>query len=55
MVTRPDAGEVYEFEGEGVGDDLKALRGNLRGRYEWIWGKRLEEDLAEAMKVMRGG
>ncbi len=36
VVTRPDAGEVYEFEGEGVGDDLKALKGDLRGRYEWI-------------------
>ena len=54
VVTSRDAGEVYAFEGEGVGDDLEALKGNLRGRYEWIWGKKLEEDLAEAMKVMRG-
>ncbi len=47
-----DAGEVYDLEGDGVGDDLDALRQNLRTRCKWIWEKNLGEDLTEAMSMM---
>ena len=29
------AGKVYDFEGDGVGDDLDAMRRNLRTRSNW--------------------
>lgn len=47
-----DAGKVYELEGDGVGADLDAMRKILRTRYNWMWEKKLDEDLAEAMSKM---
>ena len=52
VTTSREVGEIYEFEGDGVGDDLDKMRQNLRTRYNWIWDKKLEDDLAEATKLM---
>ena len=52
VTTSREAGQIYEFEGHGVGDDLGAMRQNLTTRYNWIWEKKLENDLAEAMEIM---
>ncbi|CAD6573689.1 MAG: hypothetical protein ASARMPREDX12_006203 [Alectoria sarmentosa] len=50
VTTSREAGELYELEAEGVGDDADALRENLRTRYRWIWEEDLEQDLAEALR-----
>ena len=52
VTTSREAGEIYEFEGKGIGDDLDAMRQNLGTRYDWIWEKKLEDDLSEAMNIM---
>ena len=54
MATSREAGEVYEYEALGIGDDREAFREDSAGRYKWIWEKRLVEDSEEAMKVLRG-
>ena len=53
VTTSRAAGEVYELEGEGTGDDMEAVRRNLDQRYKWVWNKRIEEDLETAKKFMR--
>lgn len=54
VTTSRDAGELYELEKEGVWDDVDKLRENLGTRYKWVWEKKLEEDLAEAMGMLGG-
>lgn len=53
--TSREAGELYELELEGVGDDGDRLRENLAARYGWIWEADLESDLEVAMGLLRGG
>ena len=53
VTTSRDAGEVYELEGEGTGDDIAAVKKNLDERYKWIWNKRIEEDLEFARRFMQ--
>lgn len=53
VTSSREAGELYDCEVEGTLDDKEALKRNLSGRYKWIWEKRLEEDLEEAMGVLR--
>lgn len=54
VTTSREAGEVYELEGKGIGDNLNSFQENLRTRYGWIWDQNLEEHLAEAVKLMYG-
>ena len=52
VTTSRDAGEVYDLEGEGVGDNMDAFKENLHARYQWIWEKDLEAHLQEAVQLM---
>lgn len=54
VTTSREAGELYECEAEGIQDNKEALRRNLEARYKWIWEKHLEDDLDEAMKMLKG-
>lgn len=47
-----DAGEVYGFEGKGVGDDVEILRRICGERYKSIWEEVLEDELAGAMDML---
>jgi salicylate hydroxylase len=51
--TSRDAGCLYEFQKEGVRDDVEALRNNLEGRMRWVWDIDLEKHLQEAMRIYR--
>ncbi|KAL1966024.1 hypothetical protein VTN77DRAFT_4964 [Rasamsonia byssochlamydoides] len=53
VTTSRDAGCLYEFQKEGIGDDVEALRKNLDGRMRWVWDLDLEEHLREAMRLYR--
>ena len=46
-------GELYECEMEGVGDDREAMKKTLTTRYRWIWEKRLEEDMEQAVGMLQ--
>ncbi|KAL9062368.1 MAG: hypothetical protein Q9157_008985, partial [Trypethelium eluteriae] len=52
--TSRDAGCLYEFQKEGVGDDVEALKKDLDGRMRWVWDADLEEHVGEALKTFDG-
>ena len=52
VTTSRAAGELYEFEYEGIGDDLEAVKKNLETRNDWIWEHDLEEDLNVAKELL---
>lgn len=45
---------LWEFEGEGIGDDLEALEENAVSRMTWIWDHEIREDLEKARQIMAG-
>ncbi|KAI4906707.1 hypothetical protein J4E90_010166 [Alternaria incomplexa] len=53
--TSKEAGMLWEFEGEGVGDDLEALRINAQSRMAWIWDHEISDDLTKARRMMDDG
>ncbi|KAF2993220.1 hypothetical protein E8E13_000942 [Curvularia kusanoi] len=53
--TSKEAGMLWEFEGEGVGDDLKAFEENAKTRMSWIWDHDISVDLKQAQSVMSEG
>lgn len=50
--TSREAGMLWEFEGEGVGDDLEALEKNATTRMSWIWDHDINVDLVKAQQMM---
>jgi len=55
VATSKEAGKLWEFEGEGVGDDLDALRSNALSRMDWVWDHEISEDLMTAKLMMKEG
>jgi salicylate hydroxylase len=53
--TSREAGMLWEFEGEGVDDDLDALKRNATERMDWIWDHDVKEDLEQAKKLVLEG
>lgn len=53
--TSREAGVLWDFEGEGVGDDLDALKRNALGRMDWIWDFDILEDLERAKEIITTG
>ncbi|KAI9795583.1 MAG: hypothetical protein M1835_005495 [Candelina submexicana] len=52
VVTSKEAGEVYDFEGKGIGDDLEKIKKDLDTRYDWIWEENLDQDLKDARQLL---
>ena len=52
--TSREAGQLWEFEGEGERDDLEALERNAVTRMDWIWDHEICDDLEMARGMMRG-
>jgi salicylate hydroxylase len=50
--TSKEAGMLWDFEGEGIVDDLEALEGNAVTRMSWIWDHNISEDLKKARTVL---
>ena len=48
-------GRVLDCEGKGIGEDMEKWRKDLAERHKWIWEKKLEEDLEEAVAMLEGG
>ena len=48
-------GRVLDCEGKGIGEDREKWRKDLADRHKWIWEKKLEEDLEEAVAMLEGG
>ncbi|KAF1836162.1 FAD/NAD(P)-binding domain-containing protein [Decorospora gaudefroyi] len=53
--TSREAGMLWDFEGEGVDDDLEKLEENALRRMDWIWDYEIVEDLERAKGMMEGG
>lgn len=52
--TSHEAGNVYEYAGEGIGDDEAKLIENLETRFDWLWNHDPEEDVVAARRVLAG-
>jgi len=50
--TSKEAGRLWDFEGENVGDDLVAMQQNAQNRMLWIWDFDIAQDLEKARFVM---
>lgn len=48
--TSHEAGNVYEYAGEGIGDDEAKLIENLETRFDWLWNHDPQEDVAAARR-----
>ncbi|KAF1938050.1 mannitol 1-phosphate dehydrogenase [Clathrospora elynae] len=53
VITSQEGGKLYEFE--LYGDDLDKIQEALSTRMDWIWNFNLEEQLAQAQKIMKDG
>lgn len=51
--TSREAGMLWDFEGEGVGEDLDAFELNAVERMGWIWDYNIAEDLEIALETMK--
>jgi salicylate hydroxylase len=52
--TSREAGQLWDFEGEGVSDDLEAFEKNATTRMSWIWDHEIVKDLERAKQLMAG-
>ncbi|MGJ7459315.1 salicylate 1-monooxygenase [Halomonas sp. RA08-2] len=50
--TSHEAGNVYEYAGEGIGDDEAKLIENLETRFEWLWNHDPQDDVVAARRVL---
>lgn len=50
--TSREAGQLWDLEGEGVGDDLEALERNATTRMSWIWDHNISVDLRAAQDIL---
>lgn len=50
--TSYEAGRLWEFEGQGVVDDLEALERNAVKRMDWIWDHDITMDLEDARSLV---
>ncbi|RAR09266.1 mannitol 1-phosphate dehydrogenase [Stemphylium lycopersici] len=50
--TSREAGMMWDFEGEGIGDDLEALKHNASSMLDWVWDYEILDDLTRAKGIM---
>ena len=48
MVESYKAGQLYDFELPGCGDDTKKITRSLQTRMRWIWEEDLEQEVLDA-------
>ncbi|KAF2023135.1 salicylate 1-hydroxylase-like protein [Setomelanomma holmii] len=51
--TSREAGMLWEFEGDNVGDDLEILESHAKKRMDWIWDHEIVDDLQRAVKLLK--
>ncbi|QJQ97899.1 salicylate 1-monooxygenase [Halomonas sp. PGE1] len=52
--TSHEAGNVYEYAGEGIGDDEARLIENLETRFDWLWNHDPVADVVAARRLLAG-
>ena len=52
VTTSRDAGQLYDFQKEGILDEPQKLKENIEQRMRWIWEMDTEAHCAEAIKIM---
>ncbi|WVQ75093.1 salicylate 1-monooxygenase [Cryptococcus sp. DSM 104548] len=53
VTTSYEAGQLYEYELPGVGDNLEKIKENLESRMTWIWSEDLPQELEIAKAHLR--
>ncbi|MCJ1442554.1 MAG: hypothetical protein MMC23_003050 [Stictis urceolatum] len=51
VTTSRDAGHQWEFEAEGIEDDLDKFKERLEGRLDWIWNEDVHQEFEDAKTV----
>lgn len=46
-------GEIYNFEDEGIGDNMGAMREYLAHAWDWIWNEDLNHQLAKGQLLLK--
>jgi hypothetical protein len=44
---------IYEWQADGIGDDLQKISEILPYRWDWIWDEILEDELKEAKSILK--
>ncbi|OAL51499.1 salicylate 1-hydroxylase-like protein [Pyrenochaeta sp. DS3sAY3a] len=52
--TSKEAGMLWDFEGDNIGDDLDTLEQDAMHRMDWIWDYDISEDMEQARSLMKG-
>ena len=52
VATSHEAGELWGFELNGVGDDIAKFNANLDKRMHWIWNEDLEAEVQKGKNIM---
>lgn len=50
VTTSKEAGELWDLEAAGIGDDMEKFRADVQVRMDWIWDVDLEGQLREGKK-----
>ena len=53
VATSEGCGHVFDFEGDGVGDDVANIEQNLAARFDWIFEKDIDEDVEQALRYLQ--
>jgi len=53
VTTSREAGRLWDFELEGVMDDIDLLEENMRNRMGWIWEVDIAADMERAKEIFR--
>ena len=53
VTTSRDAGTLYQFQKEGIWDEVEKLSENVDRRYRWIWDFNVKEHCDDALKVLK--
>jgi salicylate hydroxylase len=48
-----DQAMIYEWQADGIGDDLQKISEILPYRWDWIWDEILEDELKEAKSILK--
>jgi salicylate hydroxylase len=54
VATSREAGMLYDFEGEDIGDDLDKIEPVFKNRMKWIWDVDMNEEIERAKRIYHG-
>ena len=44
---------IYEWQADGIGDNLQKISETLPHKWDWIWDENLKDELKEGISILR--